>query len=240
MGTFIAKMLKAAFLLSLVLLSAQAKTRKGPFPAKVWEKLRNEPLVDEDESKIVGGTDVEDLSERPYQIVMMRSGSLRCGGSIIGDNTVLTAAHCCDGVSASSISIRAGTLEHAKGGVVYDVTQLIMHEDYIGASIGNDICLLITSKTINAPGTAKATLPTGPMEFSPGDEFVVSGWGTTSSGGSISATLKQVTVPFVSDAECDSNYSAYGVHVGIVSWGVGCARRGYPGVYGQTDAFISW
>ena len=61
-------MLKTAFLLSLVLLSAQAKTRKGPFPAKVWEKLRNEPLVDEDESKIVGGTDVEDLSERPYQV----------------------------------------------------------------------------------------------------------------------------------------------------------------------------
>merc|ERR1712062_406314 len=105
MGTFIAKMLKTAFLLSLVLLSAQAKTRKGPFPAKVWEKLRNEPLVDEDESKIVGGTDVEDLSERPYQIAMLKSG-----GSIIGDNTVLTAAHCCDGVSASSISVRAGTL----------------------------------------------------------------------------------------------------------------------------------
>ena len=41
-----------------------------------------------------------------------------CGGSIIGDNTVLTAAHCCDGKSASSISVRAGTLEHARGGVV--------------------------------------------------------------------------------------------------------------------------
>ena len=49
---------------------------------------------------------------------MLRSGRLMCGGSIIGDNTVLTAAHCCDGVSASSISVRAGTLEHAKGGVV--------------------------------------------------------------------------------------------------------------------------
>ena len=49
---------------------------------------------------------------------MLRNGRLMCGGSIIGDNTVLTAAHCCDGKSASSISVRAGTLEHAKGGVV--------------------------------------------------------------------------------------------------------------------------
>ena len=49
---------------------------------------------------------------------MLKSGRLMCGGSIIGDNTVLTAAHCCDGKSASSISVRAGTLEHARGGVV--------------------------------------------------------------------------------------------------------------------------
>ena len=72
-------MLKTAFLLSLVLLSAQAKTRKGPFPAKVWEKLRNEPLVDEDESKIVGGTDVEDLSERPYQVSKLYRYSTKIG-----------------------------------------------------------------------------------------------------------------------------------------------------------------
>ena len=41
-----------------------------------------------------------------------------------------------------------------------------------------------------------------------GATFKVSGWGTTTSGGSISPQLRQVTVPYVLDEDCNS-YNMY-------------------------------
>jgi trypsin len=47
----------------------------------------------EQDNRIVGGSD-DVIENVPFQISLHRTGSHHCGGSILNQNTILTAAHC--------------------------------------------------------------------------------------------------------------------------------------------------
>jgi len=225
--------------------------------------------------KIVGGSDAFH-GEFPHQIALLRGGvggSLMCGGSLVAADRVITAGHCCDGQSASRLGVRVGSqnlYSDDEDQMDFLVAVVVLHEDYDDWTISNDICILhmagsadLTSQYIDT-----IALPASGEEYDAGATCTVTGWGTTTEGGSLGQVLQKVDVPVVSDDDCRDSYGASDILdsmicagvagkdscqgdsggpfmcgnqlSGVVSWGYGCAEAGYPGVYTQTSYFIDW
>ena len=88
------------------------------------------------EEKIVGGTNVT-ITDRAFQVAFLYNHTLRCGGSWIGGNAILTAAHCCDEANPSLISIRVGSNKHnSEGDVsVIEINCLVALIMYLGIGL---------------------------------------------------------------------------------------------------------
>merc|ERR1711981_442828 len=181
MGHLLVNM-RAAIILSVVALAAGA-------PKKLSSKALSTPLA-RGGGKIVGGTEASP-GEFPHQIALLRGGvggSLMCGGSLVGENMVVTAGHCCDGQSASRLGVRVGNHHLYKDDpdqADIAVSKVMLHEDYDSWTINNDICLLeLESSAVFGSAVIGAIgLPADGEEYSAGTICTVSGWGTTSEGG---------------------------------------------------------
>ena len=172
-------------------------------------------------SRIVNGDDAKKNSW-PW-IVGVRMGGYMCGGSILSKDYVMTAAHCCDGFSASSIYVIAGDHNNqvSDGEKRYDAVKVIMHPKYgesDGYSYNYDVCLLqveempldgVTMDIACLPAQGDHVQPTNSGERLAGTNCFVGGWGTTSSGGSLAATLQSVKIDIYSHEYCKAN-SNYG------------------------------
>uniref|UniRef100_A0A182PSE8 trypsin n=1 Tax=Anopheles epiroticus TaxID=199890 RepID=A0A182PSE8_9DIPT len=89
---------------------------------------------------IIGGTDLKD-GMAPYLAALMTNGTFLCGGSIIDDRWILTAAHCLSNIKENASVVRVGTNSYSKGGTKYLIDRAIPHQGYDG-KFSNDIALL--------------------------------------------------------------------------------------------------
>ena len=80
------------------------------------------------QERIVGGVGA-DLHEYPWQVALVSpNGDGYCGGSIISDQWILTAAHCLEGEEAGNVFVRVGSEDsYADGGDTYAVSEMIVH-----------------------------------------------------------------------------------------------------------------
>jgi len=246
--------------LAIVLANVAIAFAGLPLPEDLQEKwgflMKEDPLG----SRVVGGTPVAS-GGRPYQVLLRRSGSFTCGGSLIGSRTVLTAAHCVDGSENNPgvFTVTYNTLTQS-GGTTVQVSKVVKHSQYSASSINNDYAILHLATAIT-PGTNAqiATLVPNGNDPSDGSAVIVSGWGRTQGGGSISQNLLSAQLNIVARATCGSRWgrtitpqqicahstsrsacngdsggplTINGLLAGVVSWGSSsCLHQTLPNVY---------
>lgn len=142
-------------------------------------------------NRIVGGHEAT-RGQFPHQVSVRdrRFGtkySHRCGGSIITNRFVLTAAHCFQRrlPQPERYRIVAGAHQNNDNdGIVYNVRRWILHEGFLAnftqpnPQVRNDIALIETTTTIRFNRLIRLiTLHTG--FIGSGTTAVVSGWGST-------------------------------------------------------------
>ena len=224
-------------------------------------------------SRIVGGSNALP-GQWPWQVSVFYRGGHWCGGSIIDNEWIVSAAHCFhDDQNTANYKITVGehnlkyTTDHEQE---IAIEKLIIHSSYDADSQDNDIALL-KLKTPIVYNARALPVCLASSDLPEGTECWVTGWGALKEGGYSPNILQQAKVPLVSKQTCSKVYSltrsmrcaGYSTGkidscqgdsggplvcsvsrkwhlMGAVSWGIGCAREKYYGVYADIVHLKSW
>jgi len=168
-------------------------------------------------NRILGGHETKE-HEYPWQVKLDFPGS-SCGGTLISDTHVLTAAHCTlIAGAATSIRVLLGGHNIADENLNWvDVAEIINHPDYNSSEPrDNDFAILRLAKAVTFTNkVSPACLPADRSATFVGVTATVTGWGTLSRGangttGIFPDVLQGAEVTVTTNAECNDKYARKG------------------------------
>jgi transmembrane serine protease 3 len=194
-------------------------------------------LSDRSKHRIVGGSEARPHS-LPYIVSLRQGWSMKmhfCGGTLIrvdnGNETdiVITAAHCLYNepanmqVVAGAHNLRSSTADEQ----AVEASRYVLHPDYDGETMVNDIAIIKLDKPIRFGRTAQpACLPLAGEQVADQTPGLVAGWGLMEEGQRQAINLMQVVVPTVNSQKCITSYKNAEEPMDIVPKVMLCA--GYP------------
>lgn len=129
---------------------------------------------------IINGNEAE-ISDVPYQVALYHYGTFQCGGSILNEWYILTAAHCLDFafLPTEFVTFRAGSANNRNGGVVVQAENITIHPNFDYKTYENDVAIVklvepleLNNETIQAINIVDEDFVINNFEM-----VQVSGWG---------------------------------------------------------------
>ncbi|KAI1966804.1 hypothetical protein LOZ58_000293 [Ophidiomyces ophidiicola] len=168
--------------------------------------------------RVTGGSPAG-LGEFPETVSVKWNGEPSCGGVLLNEKVVITAAHCVsasDGTPepdhlpwwANGTTVQAGSLVTSSGGITVGVSKIYVHADYVDRAAHHDVALLYLNSSIKETSNIRyAKLPEKDADPIPGSTAVVAGWGHTKFEGSESPHLLKADIPVISRKKCNDYWS---------------------------------